>query len=346
MLIEVIVSKYFNPQCFIAMQVYGCNMSAVLSNSFPTLNHNSFQSIEEYSNSLQGLQLDGCQLSRGDFNGNSSVLTANGFQLGVRESEAKHFQNATVEDKKIGMIFPLIQEEHINNGEIVGPEKQYIILHGDENRLILPNNNKHTSLLFSTDQLDNYFSEDEVEHFMHACQGISTSMVSSDKKLLITQKLYNLFEDFKVLDKRVDKSPLAYEDAYEALFYALNNYLDAHTTKIFNRVKNNERLLARALEYIHSEPLQALTVSSLVKNIHASSRSIQYCFSELLGMSPKKYLVRLRLNAIRRELNDSSPTEKTITNIANNYGVINIGRFKQDYEEFFNETPRETLFNS
>jgi len=320
-------------------------MTVVLNDSFPTLDKNSFQSIEEYSNSLKGLQLDGCQLSKGDFNGDSSVLTANGFQLGVRESEAKHFQNATVDDKKIGMIFPLIQEEHISNGKIIGPEKQYIILHGDENRIIFPNNNKHVSLLFNTDQLDNYFSEDEVEQFMHDCQGISTSMVSSDKKLLVTQKLYNLFEDFKELDKRIDKNPLAYEDAYESLFYALNNYQDAHTSKVFERIKNNERLLARALEYIHSQPLQTLTVSSLVKNIHASSRSIQYCFSELLGMSPKKYLVRLRLNAIRKDLNDASPTEKTITNIANNYGVINIGRFKQDYEEFFNETPRETLFN-
>ena len=321
-------------------------MTIVLNDSFPTLARNSIQSIEEYSNSLRGLQLDGCQLSRGDFNGDSNLLTSQNFQLGVRESEAKHFQNATVAEKKVGMIFPLIQEEHISNGKIIGPEKQYIILHGDENRIIFPDNNKHISLLFHTDQLDNYFSEDEVQHFMTTCKDLSNSMVSSDKKLLITQKLYNLFEDFKVLDKRIDKNPLAYEDAYESLFYALNSYQEAHSSKIFERVKNNERLLARALEYIHSEPLQTITVSSLVKNIHASSRSIQYCFSELLGMSPKKYLVRLRLNAIRRELNISSPTEKTITNIANNYGVINIGRFKQDYEEFFNETPRETLFNS
>ena len=321
-------------------------MTIVLNNSFPTLDRNSFQSIEEYSDSLQGLQLDGCQLSKGDFNGDSCLLTANGFQLGVRESEAKHFQNATVDDKKVGMIFPLIQEEHISNGKIIGPEKQYIILPDDENRIIFPDNNKHISLLFHTDQLNNYFSEDEVKHFMMACKGISSSMVSSDKKLLVTQKLYNLFEDFKELDKRIDKNPLAYEDAYESLFYALNNYQEAHTSKVFERIKNNERLLARALEYIHSEPLQTLTVSSLVKNIHASSRSIQYCFSELLGMSPKKYLVRLRLNAIRKDLNDASPTEKTITNIANNYGVINIGRFKQDYEDFFNETPRETLFGS
>jgi len=324
----------------------GSSMTVVLNNSFPTLDKSSFQSIEEYSNSLKGLQLDGCQLSKGDFNGDSSVLTTQNFQLGIRESGAKHCQNAAVEEKKVGMIFPLIQEEHISNGKIIGPEKQYIILHGDENRIIFPNNNKHIALLFHTDQLDNYFSEDEVEQFMHNYQGISTSMVSSDKKLLITQKLYNLFEDFKELDKRIDKSPLAYDDAYEALFYALNSYQEAHTTKIFNHVKNNERLLARALEYIHSEPLQTITVSSLVKNIHASSRSIQYCFSELLGMSPKKYLVRLRLNAIRRELYTSSPNDQTITNIANKYGVVNIGRFKQDYDNFFNETPRETLARS
>lgn len=328
------------------MCIYGSSMTVNIDVSFPIFDQNAYQSMEEFSTTLNGLNLTGSQLSKGDFNAHSSLLTAGTLQLAIRSSEAKHFQNATIASGKIGMIFPLIQDEHISNGKLIGPEKQYLIMPGDENKIIFPKNNKHVSLMFDTDNLKKYFSEDEVEHFIKTYKSISNGVVSSDQKLLLTQKLYNLFQDLKQLNENSELNPRAYEDAHESLFHSLNNYQEAHSAKRFERVKNNERLLARALDFIHSEPVHNLSVSHLVNNIHASSRSIQYCFSELLGMSPKKYLIRLRLNAIRRELNEACPTERTITNIANNYGVVNIGRFKQDYELFFNESPRETLFSS
>lgn len=328
------------------MCIDGSSMTGSLDISFPKFNQHSCQSMEEFSTTLNGLSLDGSQLSKGDFNAHTNLLTAGTLQLAIRSSEAKHFQNATIASGKIAMIFPLIQDEHISNGKLIGPERQYLILHGDENRIIFPKDNKHVSLIFDTDNLKKYLSEDEAEQFIKTYKSISTGVVSSDQKLLLTQKLYNLYQDLKQLNENTELNPTVYEDAYASLFHSLNTYQEAHSPKIFERVKNNERLLARALDFIHSEPLHNLSVSHLVSNIHASSRSIQYCFSDLLGMTPKKYLIRLRLNAIRKELNAASPTERTITNIANNYGVVNIGRFKQDYQKFFNESPRETLFST
>lgn len=321
-------------------------MTIICNKALPILTKSSFQTIEEYSSALHGLDLSGYQLSKGDFNGRSKIISADNFQLGIREADAKHFQNAKISKGKIGLIFPLVQDEYICNGKGLGPEKQYVIFNGDENKIIFPEKHKHISLMIDINDLQQYLSEDEVQILIDTYRDMSNGMVSSDRKLLLTQKLYNLFEAFKQIVKIPENSQLVYQDSRDSLFYALNNYQQAHLPKKIEKVKNNERLLSRALDYIHSESLKTLTVSSLVNNIHASSRSIQYCFSELLGISPKKYLVRLRLNAIRNELNESSPNEKTITNIANNYGVVNIGRFKQDYEKFFNETPKETLFRS
>lgn len=321
-------------------------MTIVSDNLFPKLKNNSFQTIEEYSTAMRSLDLHTSQLSKGNFNGHSKIIVSPGFQLGIRGAEAKQIQEAKIHKGKIGMIFPLVQDEYISNGKNIGPENQYIIFNGDENRIILPEKSKHVSLIINIDDLKEYYSEDETQLLIETYRAISDGIVSADKKLLLTQKLYNLLETFKQLDKSLEKNQLAYKDAYDSLFYALHNYQHAHLSRKIERTKNNERLLSRALDYIHSESLQSLTVSNVVNNIHASSRSIQYCFSDLLGISPKKYLVRLRLNAIRNELKESSPSEKTITKIANSYGVINIGRFKQDYEKFFNETPRETLINN
>jgi len=318
-------------------------MKVVSNNSFPEIVKNSFQSIEEYSDSLVGLDLHGYQLSKGDFNGHSKIIISHNFQLAIRQADAQHFQRARIDAGKIGMIFPLVQNEYINNGRNLSPEKQYVIFNGEENKIIFPKHHKHISLIINTEELNNYLSEDETHIFINIFRNLSTRVVCSEKKLLLTRQLHDIFEVFKLLAKNTTNNHLVYQDLYDSLFYSIHNYQHAYSDEIIEKRKNNERLLSRALDYIHSESLQSLTVSSLVTNTHASSRTIQYCFSRLLGISPKKYIIRLRLNAIRKELKNSSQNETTITEIANNYGVINLGRFKQDYEKFFNESPRQTL---
>ena len=328
---------------FLACTIMEKSMTVASNNTLPKIIKNSFQTIEEYSSALSGLDLQGSQLSTGSFNGRSEIVAAEKFQLGIRQADAQHVQDAKIGNGKIGLIFPLVKDEYINNGKNLGPDKQYIIFNGDENRIIFPEKHKHISLMIDINDLQKYLSEDETNILIDTFRDMSSGIVSPDLKLLLTQKLYSLFETLKQTVKIPENSHLVFQDSCDSLFYALNSYRDAYAPKTIEKVKNNERLLSRALDYIHSEPLQTLSVSNIVTNIHASSRSIQYCFSELLDMSPKKYLVKLRLNAIRRELYTSSPNDKTITTIANKYGVINIGRFKQDYEKLFNETPRDTL---
>ncbi len=317
-------------------------MTLLTEDSIPELVENTFQTVEEYSTAITGLKLKGHQLSKGNFNGHSKILSTNGFQIALRSASTQHIQIGRVESGYIAMIFPLKSSSYICDGKLHQDDSQLLRYDDSESKIISPKDHEHLTLLVNSKKLAYYLDESEIELFVKACKQLQYNKVSIPRKSLLTQHLYHLYGTFKQLLKH-PCSLLAYQDCYDSLFYAVNDYHTFHSKENPIKITNRERLLARALDYIHRSDLQTLTVSGLIKGTHASSRSIQYCFSELLDMTAKTYLIRVRLNAIRRELLRSSPAEKTITQIVHKFGVINIGRFKQDYQSFFSETPRETL---
>ena len=317
-------------------------MSLLTESSIPQLFENTFQTLEEYSNTFPELNLDGYQLSEGKFNGHSKRLSTDGFQIALRSANTQHIQIGRVNSGYIAMIFPLKNPAYICDGKLYRADSQLVRYGNTESKIICPKEHKHLTLLIKSKELADYLAEDEIELFIKACKQLQYNKVSIPRKSLLTRHLYHLYETFQQLLKH-PCSLLAYQDCYDSLFYAVNDYHLFHCEENPIKISNKERLLARALEYIHNTNLQTLTVSTLTKGIHASSRSVQYSFSELLGMTPKHYLITLRLNAIRDALLRATSTETTITRIANQYGVVNIGRFKKDYETFFNESPRETL---
>ncbi len=341
-----------NPICLatkiqLAIESYNINqlewrMTLLTEGSIPQLAEHPSQTMEEYSAAIADLNLQGYQLSKGNFNGHSKILSTDGFKLIIRSADTRHLQIGQVNAGHIAMIFPLKKLTYLNNGRPQREDSQLIRYNNTESKIICPKGHKHLTLLIRSKELVNYLNEDEIELFFNTCKHLYQNKISIPRKLLLTEHLCHLYKTFKQLLEH-PCSLLAYQDCYDSLFYAVNDYHLFHSKDDPIKITNRERLLARALDYIHHSDLQTLTVSNLIKGTHASSRSIQYCFSELLGMTAKNYLIRIRLNAIRSELLQSSPTEKTITQVANKFGVVNIGRFKQDYQSFFDETPRETL---
>ena len=51
----------------------------------------------------------------------------------------------------------------------------------------------------------------------------------------------------------------------------------------------------------------------------------------------------MKLNAIRRELQQSNGTSERISDIAMRWGFLHFGHFSEDYRRLFGERPRDTL---
>jgi len=84
-------------------------------------------------------------------------------------------------------------------------------------------------------------------------------------------------------------------------------------------------------------------LSELCEAANVSERTLQYAFSDIIGMSPLTYLHRLRLHRARDELRKAEKGTTTVTDVALNWGFWHFGEFSRAYRNCFGEAPSRTL---
>jgi len=99
----------------------------------------------------------------------------------------------------------------------------------------------------------------------------------------------------------------------------------------------------RIREYIVEDAASDVTIPDLCRRFHISRRTLQYCFEEVTGLSPTAFLRSIRLNGARRELRRKLRGERTVSDIALDWGFNHFGQFSQDYRHLFDELPSQTL---
>jgi AraC-like DNA-binding protein len=86
-----------------------------------------------------------------------------------------------------------------------------------------------------------------------------------------------------------------------------------------------------------------LYIPEICNAIGVSSRTLQACCHEHLGMGPKHYLLLRRMHLARRALREAAPDAESVTEIATRYGFWQLGRFAVEYQSLFGESPSATL---
>ena len=94
---------------------------------------------------------------------------------------------------------------------------------------------------------------------------------------------------------------------------------------------------------LEENPEQPLSIPDICNTIRVSDRTLRLCCQEHLGMSPKRYLLLRRMQAVRRALRASNRGETTVTKVATRYGFWQLGRFAVEYKARFGEAPFVTL---
>jgi AraC-like DNA-binding protein len=107
--------------------------------------------------------------------------------------------------------------------------------------------------------------------------------------------------------------------------------------------QGHHRIVRRCREYIAAHLHAPLPIETLACVSGTSTRTLLRSFIEVLGEPPVEYVRRLRLHQIRRDLLGERSAGHTITEIANRWGVTELGRFAVRYRAMFGERPSETL---
>jgi AraC family ethanolamine operon transcriptional activator len=102
------------------------------------------------------------------------------------------------------------------------------------------------------------------------------------------------------------------------------------------------KVVDRVCEQVLGQLDQPPTMLKVCRHVGASPRKLDYCFRDVLGISPSKYLRAIRLNGARRELKQLSEPSVTVHDVAARWGFWHMGAFSTDYRLQFGELPSET----
>lgn len=105
----------------------------------------------------------------------------------------------------------------------------------------------------------------------------------------------------------------------------------------------DRRLISLVLELIGSKPDARVSMQELERETGVSARAIHYGFKKYLGVSPMRFMHLRRLQKARQALSNQPADAVTVTQVATDLGIWDLGRFAKSYREVFGELPSITL---
>ncbi|GHB82932.1 AraC family transcriptional regulator [Streptomyces umbrinus] len=104
--------------------------------------------------------------------------------------------------------------------------------------------------------------------------------------------------------------------------------------------------LRRALDLIEEAPERDLSVERLAHLAGMSPRSLQRQFREYVGVTPREYVVQVRLARAHDDLRIARPGTITVADVALSWGFSHAPRFAAAYRRRYGELPSVTLNTS
>lgn len=136
---------------------------------------------------------------------------------------------------------------------------------------------------------------------------------------------------------RLDSAALA--DIVAAL---IGHFVQRPTPSLLRPLRQRERIVESTRAHIDQSLDQRLDIEDLARRAGVSRRTLTRSFEETLGEAPGSYIARMRLHRIRSDLLAIDRRDATIADVANQWGVSELGRMSARYRDLFGELPSET----
>ncbi|CRM13767.1 MULTISPECIES: helix-turn-helix domain-containing protein [Pseudomonas] len=173
----------------------------------------------------------------------------------------------------------------------------------------------------------------------------SVPALNVDETLLlrIRQRIHPLFRHFlQHADAINPASEKILEDELLGAFLDLFSHAGDEVRCRRGNFAVSAYLVRRSQELIIASGDTPLSILDLCEQLRVSRRTLQNSFQAVTGMRPVEYLRNLRLNAVRRRLIETCPSQKNVGDIAVAMGFFHLSHFATHYRELFGESPSET----
>lgn len=165
------------------------------------------------------------------------------------------------------------------------------------------------------------------------------------------------FSEATVLLKQIQyRQPeiVDYPGAYNAIQERLSTVISSELQTLYsdsNCIRPSSMfqrydLVRRAESFIDNNEQENISIAQLCEDLRTTVRRLELAFSDVHGLSPKKFIMMKKFNAARKELLHASPDKCSVSEVAMRHGFFHIGRFSTTYKMIFSESPSTTLFES
>lgn len=114
-------------------------------------------------------------------------------------------------------------------------------------------------------------------------------------------------------------------------------------TENFRQRRPQTVIMRRFEQILQANPDKPLYITDICAAIGVTDRTLRLHCQDHLGMNPQRYLWLRRMHLARRALALADGTVKTVTEIANDHGFGELGRFAVSYRRLYGEAPSVTL---
>lgn len=313
-----------------------------MSNFSSNLLDITFNSIDDYSDAIKEFDLEAIQASAGIYINHHQIVDLPKIQLGLRSMSCATIHNGVLLQDAFYIVIPKENLQTYVNGKIVGLSQFFIIKPNEEVSTVFAADFSATIMCIPVTSLAEYIDEQSLMLLNQYSELLRHEAVAPKNINTLNAKLNSII-CFIVKNHQV-LSNQSLEDAQESVFALLNEFLfsmlEQKGTIKTNR-NNHYEIVKRAFSYIKGKEQINITIPELTNVCFCSTRNLEYAFKSIVKMTPKQFLIKRRLNLIHNMLNQN-PTI-LIRDIVKSFGIINIGRFSNDYYQMFGQYPRETL---
>lgn len=292
---------------------------------------------DEHAHNLTDWEQSYDQITRGRFHGTLAELQLPQMQV-FRECTSQAVrQSCCVWPDAFWFGLPEQSDQTRINGRLAG-EHAIMVRPGDcEFELVTPSDYAIYGIVISRDALLQaaQLSNSQIDWAQLARAEVMH--VDNNSRTALLQTLSALLQN----DGSCTDSDLRQQVLLNALLALLDT--SAVDSAVSSSFKRRQRIVAKARDLVLAQHDQAITVPQLCDQLFVSRRTLQYCFEDVLGMSPMQYLRLIRLNGARRHLRQASAKCLTVQDVATDWGFWHFSQFSSDYRKLFGQSPSQSM---
>jgi len=188
------------------------------------------------------------------------------------------------------------------------------------------------------------------------------SIISIHKSLIATQIPFILsatdkkFKDHNsILSKVIEskwkaslETPCLLDNAHEikkmerTILEAVRQSLTGQTGESSHLTKGEETAF-EIKSYLLDSLEETMSIHSIAEKFELSEKTIENSFKSLFGITPKHFIMLLKLNHAHKDLQRANTQTANVSDVAIKWGFSHFGRFSSDYKSLFGIHPSQTL---